>query len=101
MIGFSDELAAAQRALKQFLRTHLYAHPHVREMTAVARTTIEELFASFMNDLDRLPAEHATRARDGHRDDGDAGAARIVADYVAGMTDRFALQTHEQLTATG
>jgi dGTPase len=55
------------------------------------------LFAAFMNDLGRLPAEHATRAREEERSAGRAGAARVVADYVAGMTDRFALQTRDAL----
>jgi dGTPase len=50
-----------------------------------------------MSDLDRLPAEHAARARDEERSSGRAGAARVVADYVAGMTDRFALQTRDAL----
>jgi dGTPase len=50
-----------------------------------------------MADFDRLPADHAARARDGQSTEGLAGAARVVADYVAGMTDRFALQTREAL----
>ena len=52
-----------------------------------------------MNDADRLPAEHAQRAREGRGANGDAGAARAVADYIAGMTDRFALQTRESAQA--
>ena len=97
LIGFSAPFVAAQLTLKEFLRLHLYAHPHVRQMTAQAHETVRSLFAAFMADLDRLPPEHAAHARDESRSAGPAGAARVVADYVAGMTDRFALQTREAL----
>ncbi|HEY7670805.1 MAG TPA: deoxyguanosinetriphosphate triphosphohydrolase [Gammaproteobacteria bacterium] len=97
LIEFSAPFVAAQLALKEFLRLHLYAHPRVKLMTEQAHETVRSLFAAFMNDRDRLPAEHAARARDGERSSGRAGAARVVADYVAGMTDRFALQTREAL----
>ena len=97
LIAFSAPFVEAQRTLKEFLRVHLYTHPHVRKMTAQAQETIRVLFAAFMADFDCLPADHADRARDGQRTEGSAGAARVVADYVAGMTDRFALQTREAL----
>jgi dGTPase len=64
-------------------------------MTEQAHETVRSLFAAFMRDLDRLPAEHSARARVEEKRAGQAGAARVVADYVAGMTDRFALQTRE------
>jgi dGTPase len=57
------------------------------------------LFDSFSADYSRLPAEHAERARSAARDRDASAAARVVADYVAGMTDRFALQTQEHLQA--
>jgi dGTPase len=97
LIGFSAPFVEAQRTLKEFLRVHLYTHPRVTKMTARAQDTIRVLFATFMADFDRLPADHAARARDGQSTEGLAGAARVVADYVAGMTDRFALQTREAL----
>jgi len=97
LIGFSPELAAAHQALKAFLRTHLYRHSRVRAMTDRAEEIITALFATFLDDWDRMPAEHAARARREKAENGAAGAARVVADYVAGMTDRFALQIHEQL----
>jgi dGTPase len=95
LIGFSAPFVEAQRTLKEFLRTQLYTHPRVKKMTAQAQETIRVLFAAFMADFDCLPPDHAARARDGQRTEGSAGAARVVADYVAGMTDRFALQTRE------
>jgi dGTPase len=97
LIGFSAPFVKAQLALKEFLRLHLYTHPRVRLMTDEAHETVRSLFAAFMSDLDRLPAEHAARAHAEERSAGRAGAARVVADYVAGMTDRFALVTREAL----
>ena len=97
LIGLSPGEAAGQHALKQFLRRELYAHPHVEKMTRRAQRTISELFAAFMANLDRLPPEHAARGRVARAEHGESGAARIVADYIAGMTDRFALEQHERL----
>ena len=94
LIGFSEPFAEAQRALKAFLRERLYDHPKVRGMSEEARETVATLFAAFHEDFERMPAEHAQRAREA----GDnAEAARVVADYIAGMTDRFALQAHRAL----
>ena len=100
LIAFSAPFLDAQRALKDFLRVHLYKHPRVKRMTEQAHETIRTLFTAFMADLDRLPADHAARARAAELEEGRAGAARVVADYVAGMTDRFALQTHTALAKT-
>jgi dGTPase len=100
LIGFSEPFAASQAALKQFLRTRLYTHPHVREMTEQAGKTIRLLFEAFIDDYSRLPAEHAERARQAATTGGEAAAARVVADYIAGMTDRFALQTRDALTGS-
>ena len=97
LIGFSEPFVEAQRALKQFLREHLYRHPKVTRMTERAREIVTTLFTVFVADLDLMPAEHVDRARFAHDRHGPAGSARVVADYIAGMTDRFALQTHETL----
>jgi len=97
LIGFSESYMDAQRALKRFLHEHLYRHPRVQEMTEQASDTIRELFAAFFHNVERLPAEHAERARQGEHTSGAAGVARVVADYIAGMTDRFALQTRAAL----
>jgi dGTPase len=101
LIGLGEDLASGQRALKRFLRSELYAHPRVERMTRQAHTTITELFEAFTTKLDLMPAEHAERARAAERATGAAGRARIVADYIAGMTDRFALDTHSRLSETG
>src|SRR5690606_11083580 len=97
LIGFSPEFQDAQRALKRFLNEHLYSHPHVREMTEQAGRTVRKLFATFCDDYDRMPPKHAARARARSAAHGAAAGARVVADYIAGMTDRFALQTVDGL----
>ena len=95
LIGFSDDLAIEKTALKQFLREHLYRHPRVSKMTEQAQDIVSKLFKIYLDDYQRMPPEHADRARSHHDADGLAGGARVVADYIAGMTDRFALQAHE------
>ena len=97
LIGFSPQAREAHGTLKQFLREQLYAHPRVRRMTSQAHDTVDFLFVTFSQDLQLLPPEHASRASASLERDGNAGAARVVADYIAGMTDRFALQTADTL----
>jgi len=97
LIGFSEPFLETQKMLKQFLRDRLYRHPKVRSMTEKAQEIVSTLFETFQKDHDRMPAEHAHRARQAHDESGTAAAARVVSDYVAGMTDRFALQAHEAL----
>jgi len=97
LIGFSGPYSLAKTTLKQFLREHLYRHPRVSKMTAQAHEIVSTLFEAFLDDYERMPTEHADRAREHHDTEGLAGGARVVADYVAGMTDRFALHAHEGL----
>ena len=97
LIGFGEQTGALHRELKRFLNAELYRHPRVREMTDHARAVGRELFAAFMADAGRLPAEHAERARRMEAKDGEAGRARAVADYIAGMTDRYALAERERI----
>jgi dGTPase len=99
LIQFSPPLGAAQLELKRFLRDELYSHPRVRQMTQQAHETVRLLFESLSADYGRMPEEHAERARAVAQRGDSAGAARVVADYVAGMTDRFALQTRDSLRA--
>jgi dGTPase len=99
LIELSPHLREAQLELKRFLRDALYTHPHVREMTEQARATIRYLFESLTADYGRMPEEHAANAKKLAAAGDEIGAARVVADYIAGMTDRFALQTREALRA--
>jgi dGTPase len=97
LIGFSDTTRELNHALKAFLREHVYKHYKVRRMTAKAQRVIRELFEAFFNDPALMPNEHeATGARlESAR--GPAGRARAVADYIAGMTDRYAILEHRRL----
>ena len=100
LIGFSEPFAEAQRALKSFLRQRLYRHPKVRRMTDQAEAVVAALFAAFREDFGRMPAGYARCAQEAANAAGATGSARVVADYIAGMTDRFALLTHAELAGS-
>jgi dGTPase len=96
LIGFSDATRESNHQLKTFLREELYKHYKVRRMTAKARRIVRDLFDAFFNDPALMPDEHEARTRlDLVR--GPAGRARAVADYIAGMTDRYAILEHSRL----
>ncbi|MBS0306973.1 MAG: deoxyguanosinetriphosphate triphosphohydrolase [Proteobacteria bacterium] len=90
MARFSDEMRARIGELERFLLHALYRHPQVLHNTALGREVIAELYAAYHSDPGQMSAEFAA-ASAGDR-------ARAAADYVAGMTDRFALREHERLT---
>ncbi len=94
LVGFSDEVNEQHVSLKRFLMRNLYRHEKVREMTDRARHMVETLFERYMADLEQMPEEFSKAAAGGD----EAGKARVVADYVAGMTDRFAIKEYERLT---
>jgi dGTPase len=96
LIGFSDATRESNHALKTFLREKLYQHYKVRRMTAKARRVVSELFEVFFNDPTLMPDEHEARTRS-ELVRGPAGRARAVADYIAGMTDRYAILEHSRL----
>ena len=95
IVVLSDEVYEKHTALKQFLSKHLYRHDKVREMTDKAKLMIEALFDRYMSDPGQMPAEFSGRAT--APDAGEHGKARVVADYIAGMTDRFAIAEHDRL----
>jgi dGTPase len=97
LISFSNAFLETQKTLKQFLREQLYRHPKVHSMTEKAHEIISVLFETFQSDYECMPPEHAQRAQQACDKSGTAAAARVVSDYIAGMTDRFALQAHEAL----
>jgi dGTPase len=99
LIRFDPALQGAQLELKSFLRGELYAHPRVRQMTEQAQTTVRWLFDMLSADYRRMPDEHAERAQAAAERGDTAAAMRVVADYIAGMTDRFAMQTRDALRA--
>ena len=97
LIGFSEPFVEGQLAVKCFLSEALYRHPRVQRMTEKATEVVTALFDAFIEKYDRMPDEHAQLAHQNYKETGIPGGARIVADYIAGMTDRFALQTYEEL----
>jgi dGTPase len=97
LVSLSPGIAAEHLALKRVLRRALYRHPRVLRITGRAQRMLKALFHCYIDDPRRLPREHAARARRLERADGTAGRARAVADYVAGMTDRYALAAYQRL----
>jgi len=93
--AFSEAMRNHDRALKRFLYERMYRHDRVNRMTSNARRVVSELFRLFLAEPDHLPVEW--RALIGG---GEAERARVVADYLAGMTDRFALDEHRRLVDT-
>lgn len=97
LVGFSDEVLEEHRELKSFLGEHVYRHHRVLRMTSKARRLLTELFEAFLADVSLMPPEHRDLAQRGEQERGMAGRARVVADYVAGMTDRYAILEHRRL----
>jgi dGTPase len=90
LVSLSEQATDEHHELKRFLRANLYNHPKVRGVMDEARETLKMLFVAYMEDPSRLPVEHQDLAERAEADGGKAARARVVADYVAGMTDRFA-----------
>jgi dGTPase len=97
LLRFSDAVREEHLDLKRYLRENLYRNFRVLRMTNKARRVVRELFEALMDDIDLMPAEHQESARRMETDAGRAGRARAVADYIAGMTDRYALLEHRRL----
>jgi dGTPase len=81
----------------QFLRDRLYRHYKVLRMNSKARRVLKALFGALFEDVDLMPPEHRDQALKLEATQGAAGRARVVADYVAGMTDRYAALEHRRL----
>ena len=88
LVRFGSDMRAQSTALKRFLFANLYRHPQVEATMQAARQIVRELFAAYCADPAQMPASFAARAE----------RERAVADFIAGMTDRFAISEHERLT---
>jgi len=88
LVAFSETMQAQSNELKTFLFRNLYRHPQVRQTTDQAQQVVRELFEAYLERGVEMPVSYADR-HDRHR---------AVADYIAGMTDRFAMREHERLT---
>ncbi len=87
LVAFSDGMRERTQVLKTFLLRNLYRHPQVMETTQRARRVVSDLFDRYMDKPSEMPEAHGQRQHQ----------ARAVADYIAGMTDRFAIREHERL----
>ena len=95
MIRFSPDLWAQLKDIRAFLFVHMYRAPSVMAKRAEVTTVVQDLFPLFLDDPGLLPPrwrQDVAAARTDRQQ-----LARIVADYIAGMTDRFALQEHARL----
>ncbi len=101
LIANSEAVHKQSLELKQFLRDELYAHYRVRRMTLKAHKVIESLFGAFMGDVRLLPPQYQNKIRGAQGVADGPARARIVADYIAGMTDRYAIQEHQRLFDPG
>jgi dGTPase len=93
LAAFSEPVRAQADVLKSFLFRNLYRHPQVLRMNIKAGRIVRELFEAFRDEPRLLPAEHCARVE--HE------GPRAIADYIAGMTDRFAIREHRRLFAVG
>ncbi len=93
LVAFTEVIAHQNRELKGFLRTCLYQHYQVLRMTNKARRIVTDLFGAFLDDIRLLPPQYQRMARQDR--------PRAIADYIAGMTDRYAIREHRRLFAVG
>lgn len=97
LAGYSEHMQELILELKRFLRQNLYAHPRVKGMSAKAAKTVRDLFGVFWENWRLLPAEYQERLSQATGSDGETLRARVIADYIAGMTDRYAIREHVRL----
>jgi dGTPase len=89
LIAFSPSIREEQQELKRFLRTQLYRHYRVMRMSSKARRIIRELFQVFLDDTRLLPPQYQEKTQQ--------DKPRAIADYIAGMTDRYAIREYRRL----
>jgi len=89
LISFSPEMEEKHRTLQRFLYQNLYRHYKVQRMADKAKRVVQSLFGAFSDDIGLLPPRYQVQARDDR--------PRAIADYIAGMTDRFAMKEYRQI----
>ena len=93
LVSMSDEVHEQHVGLKRFLSEHLYRHEKKLEMTAKVQAILRDLFKTYMTNISKMPQQFSAAAKS----QDESGRARVVADYVSGMTDRFAIAEHERI----
>ena len=98
LVAFSPSMHYNSQALKTFLLHHLYRHPQVMQTMTAAQQVVRELFAYYLEHPQTMKPRFAQRAQQAAAAQDTAARARAVADFVAGMTDRYAASEHQRLT---
>ena len=93
LVSMSDEIYAQHVGLKRFLNKHLYRHEQKLAMTEKVQAILKDLFQIYMTDIDKMPLQFSSAVDKQDK----TSRARVVADYIAGMTDRFAIAEHERI----
>ncbi len=99
LISLSKETETIHKNLKKFLMDNLYRHEKVDSMAEKAKETVEYLFNAYMKDLKLLTPELQTKLECSKEDNDENAKARLIADYIAGMTDRFAFSELERISS--
>jgi dGTPase len=90
IMGLSPGMARLNRELKRHLHEHLYRHERIERTKDKARRILESLFERYRDDVDLLPEEHRAKVQA-------LGRERVICDYIAGMTDRYAMDDYRRL----
>ncbi len=98
LVGFSEAMRSQSQDLKRFLFHNLYRHPQVTDTTGRAKQVVRDLFAAYLAEPNEMKPRFAARAQAVGGAEGQAHRARVVADFIAGMTDRYAGREHARLT---
>ncbi len=99
LVQFGTQMQGQSKSLKVFLLQSLYRHPQVMQTTGLAKQVVRDLFITYLNAPGEMPASHQSRWQQAaaSAEEPKAQVARVVADYIAGMTDRFAAREHQRL----
>jgi dGTPase len=97
LIQFSEAMQVKNRELKSFLHKNLYQHYRVHRMSKKSKRILSDLYTAFFDDACLMPDEYHDLAKLSQQQKGDSGRARVVSDYIAGMTDRYAIAEHERI----
>ena len=97
LIRFSQSMKRKNQELKSFLRKNLYRHYRVYRMNRQARKVVSDLYAVFFEDTRLMPDEYHELATAARKQLGESGRARVIADYISGMTDRYAIAEHNRV----
>jgi len=98
LVKLSGSVATQNLQLKRFLNKHLYKHANVEKMSEEAKQVIRQLFDGFMSEQTLLPGDVQESIGNYEKEQGKSGKARVIADYIAGMTDRFAFAELDRIS---